>query len=96
MMAPFSQTRGGSFAEAAANVVFGFVVAVAIQRLVYPLFDIATTFGENGLIAFLFTAASFGRSYLMRRLFVYLDRRQELECQERARSLAQRLMTGRL
>lgn len=63
------QSRRGSFAEAAANVVVGFLLALITQRLAYPLFGIETTLATDGAIAAMFTLVSLARSYMLRRLF---------------------------
>jgi len=90
------QTRTGSLAEAVANVLAGFGMAIVVQRLVYPLFGIVTTLTQDGAIALIFTAASIARSYGIRRLFVMLEHQRERERRECARQLEQRLATGRL
>jgi hypothetical protein len=64
-----SQTRRASFAEAAANVVAGYLLALLTQRLAYPLFGIHTTLGVDSAIAAIFTLVSLVRSYVLRRLF---------------------------
>jgi hypothetical protein len=64
-----AQSRAGSLLEAAANVVAGYVLAVATQRLVYPLFGISTTLNADAVIAGVFTAVSLARSYVLRRVF---------------------------
>ena len=63
------QSRTGSLVEASANVLVGYVLALGIQRLVYPLFGIATTLATDAVIALLFTLVSLARSYLLRRVF---------------------------
>ena len=63
------QSRGASLAEAVANVVAGFLLAMLAQQFVFPFFGIATTLGEDIGIAALFTALSLVRSYAIRRLF---------------------------
>lgn len=90
------QSRAGSFGEALANVLTGFLIAVAVQRLAYPLFGISTTLTQDGLIAAIFTGASLVRAYALRRLFLLIDTRRLRQREERARSLARRLSTGRL
>lgn len=95
-LASVLQSRGGSIAEALANVVLGYILAIAVQRLVYPLFGILTTIGEDGLIALIFTVTSLARSYALRRLFNYRDALRDLERQRRDQSLALRLSTGGL
>jgi hypothetical protein len=64
-----TQSRTDSLAEAIANVVAGYVLALVVQRLAYPLFGIVTTVATDSAIAALFTATSLARSYLLRRLF---------------------------
>ncbi len=63
------QSRGLSMLEASTNVAFGFLMALVIQAIVYPLFGIRTTFVTDGSIAVIFTLASWVRSYLVRRAF---------------------------
>jgi hypothetical protein len=92
---PAPQSRSGSLAEAVANVIAGFLLALVVQRLAYPLFGIATTMTQDGLIAAIFTAASLARSYALRRLFVAIDNCRHHQPEARARSLARRLSTGR-
>lgn len=64
-----SQSRRGSFAEAVANVVLGYLLALVTQRLAYPLFGIHTTLASDSAIAGIFTVVSLARSYVLRRLF---------------------------
>ena len=64
-----SQSRSQSMLEAATNVALGFLTALVIQALIYPLFGITTTFVTDGAIAVIFTLASLARSYLVRRAF---------------------------
>jgi hypothetical protein len=63
------QTRSESLLEAATNIALGFVLALIIQLMVYPLFGIHSTLMTDTMIALIFTAASFARSYLVRRAF---------------------------
>ncbi len=63
------QSRTGSLVEAGTNVLVGYVLAIGMQRLVYPLFGIATTLATDAIIAFVFTLVSLARSYLLRRVF---------------------------
>jgi hypothetical protein len=64
-----AQSRAGSLAEATANVVAGYLLALALQRIAYPLFSISTTLATGSVIAALFTATSLARSYVLRRVF---------------------------
>jgi hypothetical protein len=77
-------------------VLLGFVLALAIQSVAYPLFGIETTLQENGAIALLFTIASLLRSWCLRRLFVAIERHRWLQERERRARLERRLATGRL
>jgi hypothetical protein len=58
-----------SFAEAAANVLVGYGLAVLTQILVLPMFGIEIPFSDNLAIGAVFTAVSLARSYALRRVF---------------------------
>ena len=73
-----AQSRSGSLAEAVANVVTGYLLAVALQRIAYPLFGITTSLATDSIIAGLFTATSRARSYVLRRVFEALGHAGEL------------------
>ena len=64
-----SQSRKASASEALANVALGYVLAVLTQILVFPLFNLDVTFGENLGIGLAFVGVSLLRSYVLRRLF---------------------------
>ena len=64
-----AQAPSVSLLEAGTNVAFGFVLALVIQAIIYPLYGIHTTFVTDGTIAVIFTIASLLRSYLVRRAF---------------------------
>lgn len=66
-----------SLAEAAANMVFGYVLAVALQLIAFPLLGIEVSVGGHLGLAALFTAASLARNYAIRRCFEAL--RQQIE-----------------
>lgn len=70
------QSRLMSLVESLANVLVGYVVAVATQVVVFPLFGLAVTVTENLLIGLIFTAVSIVRSYALRRGFEALRVRQ--------------------
>ena len=63
------QSRRMSLVEAVANVGVGFVVALLTQIIVFPLFSLEVSLGENLAIGGLFTLASLTRSYALRRAF---------------------------
>jgi hypothetical protein len=63
------QSRRMSLVEAVANVLVGYGVAVLTQIIVFPLFGLRVSLGENLAIGALFTLASIARSYALRRVF---------------------------
>lgn len=58
-----------SLVEAMTNIVVGYAVAVITQLLVFPLFGLATSLGDNLAIGLIFTVVSLARSYALRRVF---------------------------
>ena len=63
------QSRRHSAAEAVANIAIGYAVSLVAQILIFPLFGIYTSLGENVLIGATFTVVSLVRSYALRRMF---------------------------
>ena len=64
-----TQTRTMSLIEAATNVVAGYVLAIATQIVVFPLFGLEAALGEHLAIGAVFLMVSLARSYVLRRLF---------------------------
>ena len=64
-----AQSRRHSAYEAVANVAIGYLVAVAAQICIFPLFGIRVNLQDNLLIGAAFTAVSLVRSYALRRIF---------------------------
>jgi hypothetical protein len=58
-----------SLVEAITNVLLGFGVALLTQIIVFPVFGLEVSLGENLAIGGLFTLASIARSYVLRRVF---------------------------
>ena len=58
-----------ALAAAATNVAIGFVFAIGVQVIVFPLVGVTVTFAENLLIGATFTVASAIRGYILRRVF---------------------------
>lgn len=58
-----------SAVEAVANVAIGYVVAVAANAVVLPLFGLHPSALDSFAIGALYTAISLARSYALRRLF---------------------------
>ena len=63
------QSRRRSLTEAITNTVVGFIISLLIQMLIYPMMDIPVRFEQNLIITTIFTLASIGRGYVLRRLF---------------------------
>jgi hypothetical protein len=63
------QSRLMSLAEAVANVIVGYGVAVVTQILIFPIFGLQTTLAQNLQMGLLFTGVSIIRSFVLRRLF---------------------------
>ena len=70
-----AQSRVMSFIESATNVVVGYVLAIATQLVVFPLFNIEAALGEHLAIGLIFLGVSLARGYLLRRLFETLRMR---------------------
>lgn len=68
------QSKLWSFAEAATNVVSGFVVGIGTQLIIFPWFGISTlTLHQNILMTLIFSATSLVRGYGLRRLFNFIE-----------------------
>ena len=70
-----TQGRITSALEAVANLVVGWIVALATQLLVFPVMGLSVTVAQHLGIGAAFTAVSFLRSYCLRRLFEWLATR---------------------
>jgi hypothetical protein len=64
-----------SFVEAFTNVMVGYCLAVLTQITVFPFFGLHASLSENLLIGGAFTVISLIRSYVLRRLFIAVERR---------------------
>lgn len=69
------QSRAMSLVEAVTNVVVGYVLAIATQLALFPVFGIEVALGEHLAIGIAFMAVSLARGYLLRRLFERWRRR---------------------
>lgn len=70
------QSRKASLVEAVANVLLGYGIAVASQSVIFPLFGIHVSLRESMAIALAFTGVSIARSYVLRRLFNWVQVRR--------------------
>lgn len=71
-----TQSRRQSLAETVTSVAIGYLVALASQLAIFPLFDIHVTLSDNLMIGAWFTVISIARGYAVRRLFNRLQARQ--------------------
>jgi hypothetical protein len=63
------QTKVHSLIESLTNVAVGYLVSIAGQILIFPLFGIDVPIRDNILIGVAFTVLSIARSYYLRRIF---------------------------
>ena len=63
------QSKLESLAEVFLNVAIGWVIALITQLVVFPMFGIQVTFGEQFTISVIFTVVSIIRGYIIRRWF---------------------------
>lgn len=63
------QSRVMSLIEAISNVAMGYGIAVITQIILFPMFGVYVSLGENHLIGATFTGVSLVRSYILRRIF---------------------------
>jgi hypothetical protein len=64
-----AQSKRGSVIEAVTNTVVGYVLAVATQFAVFPIYGLKVGMAHNLGLGLAFTAVSLIRSYFLRRLF---------------------------
>lgn len=63
------QSRRMSLTEAIANVVIGYILAVATQVAVFPLFGIHIAISDDLAIGGIFALVSLLRGFVLRRMF---------------------------
>ena len=63
------QTRTQSMCESFTNVAIGYLVALASQLVIFPMFDVHLPLSDNLLIGAWFTLVSLVRGYMLRRYF---------------------------
>lgn len=64
-----TQTVKGSIAEAWANIAVGFSINYFANLLIFPLFGMHISPGNNFLMGLIYTGISLARSYVLRRWF---------------------------
>jgi len=66
------QSRLMSAVEASTNVLIGYLVSVAANIIILPLFGYDVTVADSFAIGLAFTAVSLVRSYVLRRAFNWI------------------------
>ena len=74
-----SQSRRASAIEAFLNVVLGFCVSVLANWLILPHYGVSNKLATSIEIGIWFTFISFLRSYILRRLFVWIHQKGILQ-----------------
>jgi hypothetical protein len=63
------QNRKTSFVESLTNTFVGMGISFLIQLILFPLMGIPVRIEQNIIIMLVFTGASIGRVYIIRRIF---------------------------
>lgn len=69
------QSKKMSFVETCASTAIGYLVALATQLAVFPLFGLSVSLTDNLWIGAIFTVVSIARGYAVRRLFNWIGGR---------------------
>ena len=69
------QSRKLSLFESVVNIAIGYLVAVLAQIVIFPIFGLQVTIGQNLKIGLCFMVISLVRSYFVRRLFERLSKK---------------------
>ena len=70
------QSKKMSLLEVSCSTLVGFIVALLTQLIVFPLYGIEPHLSQDLQIALIFTVVSIIRSYIFRRVFNALHRKQ--------------------
>ncbi len=63
------QSKKYSLIESIINVTVGYVLVIASQLVIFPIFDIHKPLRDNLLMGLCFMGISLARNYIIRRLF---------------------------
>lgn len=63
------QSKFDSVVEVVVNNVLGFVIALAAQRIIFPLYGIENSYSTDAQIVIIFTFVSLVRGYVVRRIW---------------------------
>lgn len=64
-----AQSKTHSFAESITNTAVGYLINLAAQAVIFPVFSVHVTLSTNIKIGLIFTVISIARGYLLRRWF---------------------------
>lgn len=71
------QSKKMSLIETLSSVAVGYVISLAAQMIIFPVFGIEVSFEDNLLIGLFFTIVSIIRGYYVRRFFEWIKFRQK-------------------
>ena len=67
------QSKKMSLIETLSSVAIGYIISIASQMIILPIFGINVSLTDNLLIGLFFTVVSIVRGYLVRRLFNWIN-----------------------
>ena len=66
------QSKKMSLIETLSSVAIGYIISLAAQMIIFPIFGIEVSLTDNLIIGLFFTVASIIRGYYVRRLFNWI------------------------
>ena len=66
------QTKKMSLIETLSSVAIGYIISLAAQMIIFPIFDIKVSLTDNLIIGLFFTVVSIIRGYYVRRFFNWI------------------------
>ncbi len=72
-----SQSNKTSLLEASLNSISAFFISVSIQQYMFTLYEVYLSYTESILMVIVFTVISIIRNFGWRRVFVYIEKRNE-------------------
>lgn len=73
-----AQSKKGSLAEVVIGTFIGFVVSLASQRIIFPMYGMTPTWSVDIQIVLWFTVVSIIRGYVLRRVFERISRNADV------------------
>lgn len=68
------QTKKMSLIETLSSVAIGYIISLAAQMIIFPIFEIEVSLTDNLIIGLFFTVVSIIRGYYVRRLFEFIKK----------------------